>query len=223
MFANGSARMEDINGFVEIQGNPLSKVGVFPYLGCQIDPALQPDKIYYVYRPEEELSNPECIKSFRLSPWIDEHIMLGEGGVPAEQKGVEGVIGENVYYDAPYLKGNLKIFSNSLANLIENGKKELSIGYRCLYELTPGVYNGQRYDAIQRCIRGNHVALVTEGRAGPDVAVLDSFKITLDEAIMDQLKDQKVTNAADEGEGDAPAKDEENASSTASDIEKVTE
>jgi hypothetical protein len=35
----------------------------------------------------------------------------------------------------------------------------------------PGVPDGQRYDAIQRNIRGNHVALVDLGRAGPEVSI----------------------------------------------------
>lgn len=178
-----SSREEDLNGFIEIKGNPLSKVGVFPYAGHQISQDLEPNKIYQIYRPEEELSNEETINSFRLLPFTDEHAMLGsedEGMLPAEKKGVHGVIGEDVYYDDGYLKGNLKIFSEKLADLINSGKKELSIGYRCLYDMTPGVYNGEKYDGIQRSIRGNHLALVDEGRSGHDVSVLDSFKFVVD-------------------------------------------
>lgn len=178
-----TARVPDGNGWLEIKGNPLTKVGVFPYSGMQIDPSLEPDKIYQVYRPEEELNCPECIESFKLVPWINEHVMLGaegEGLTPAEKKGVQGVIGEEVYFEDGYLKGNIKVFSEKLANLIESGKKELSIGYKCLYDIVPGVYDGVRYDVIQRSIRGNHLALVEEGRAGPDVAVLDQYKFTFD-------------------------------------------
>src|SRR5690554_3928966 len=85
-----SNRTYDINGWAEIKGNPLSKVGVFPYSGAQISPDLGPDKIYYVYRPEEELNNQETIDSFKLIPWTDDHTMLGksdEGLTPAELKG----------------------------------------------------------------------------------------------------------------------------------------
>lgn len=179
-----SARDYDINGWAEIKGNPISKVGVFPYSGSQISPEFEPDKIYQVYRPEEELSDPETIDSFKLLPWTDEHEMLSgnpeEGLTPAERKGVHGVIGEDVYFEDGYLKANLKIFSNKLADLIDSGKKELSIGYRCLYDIVTGVYNGVKYDAVQRQIRGNHVALVEEGRSGHDIAVLDHFKFTFD-------------------------------------------
>ena len=178
-----SMREYDLNGWPEIKGNPISKVGVFDYLGRDISPDLEPEKIYKVYRPEEELADPETIESFRLLPWTDEHAMLGnedEGMTAPEKKGIHGVIGEDVYFQDGYLKGNIKIFSNKLAKAIKDGKKELSIGYRCLYDLSPGVYDGQRYDAIQRNIRGNHLASVEEGRSGHDVAVLDHFRITLD-------------------------------------------
>lgn len=198
-----SQRTYDLNGWPEIKNNPLSKVGIFPYLGSQISPELEPDRIYSVYRPEEELSSTETIESFKLLPWTNDHAMLGDeedGLLPAEIKGVHGVIGEDVYFSDGYLKGNLKVFSEKLAKLIEDGKKELSIGYRCLYDLTSGVYNGERYDAIQRNIRGNHLALVDEGRAGPDVAVLDHFKFTFDGSlVMPDMKKEEGT-AKDEGE-----------------------
>ncbi len=110
---------------------------------------------------------------------------------PAEKKGIEGVIGEDVYYKDGVLYGNIKIFSEGLADLIESGKKQLSVGYRCVYDLVSGVWNGIQYDAIQRGIRGNHVALVTEGRMGREVAVLDHFKFTFDskEIIMPEEKE----------------------------------
>src|SRR6185437_9614816 len=178
-----SSQKRDLNDFIEVKGNNISKVGVFPYAGNQIgSPELEPDKIYMVYRPEESLSEPETIESFKLIPFTDEHAMLGseDGMMPAEEKGVHGVIGEDVYFEAPYLKANIKIFSEKLKNLINEGKKELSIGYRCLYEYNPGVYNGDSYDFIQKEIRGNHLALVEEGRSGHDVSVMDKLKFTYD-------------------------------------------
>jgi uncharacterized protein len=202
-----SAHIYDMNGWAEIKDNPISKVGVFPYSGAQISSDLEPDRIYSVYRPEEELSDPEAIESFKLVPWTDEHAMLGsedEGMLPAEKKGVHGVVGEDVYYDDGYLKANLKVFSNKLRELIDNGKKELSIGYRCLYDKSPGVYNGKSYDFVQRKIRGNHLALVDEGRSGHDVAVLDHFKFTFDTKglVMPENMKEKEDKAKDEGEGE---------------------
>lgn len=193
-----SAQSVDINGFVEIKGNPISKTGVYPYLGREIG-ASEPDRIYKVYRPEEELSSQETIDSFKLMPLVDEHAMLGDeaaGFTPAERKGVQGVIGEDVYFDAPYLRGNIKVYSESAKGLVKSGtKRELSPGYRFKLDMTPGTFNGEAYDAIQREIRANHLALVTEGRTGPDVSVLDSAAhlCALDSALL-----QEALTMADE-------------------------
>jgi hypothetical protein len=100
--------------------------------------------------------------------------------LPAESKGVEGVIGEDVFFEGDTLFGNIKIFSDSLADRIDSGVRELSLGYSCEYEISSGVFNGINYDAIQKNIRGNHLATVPEGRMGPDVAVLDHLRFTFD-------------------------------------------
>ena len=216
-----SARQYDINGWPEIQDNPLSRVGVFEYLGSSIN-APEPDRIYRVYRPEKELSDPECIESFKLLPWVIDHTMLGEEETPAEQKGIHGVIGENVYFDnkSQMLKGNIKVFSEHHENLIDSGKKELSLGYRCKYLFNRnGTFNGEPYDTIQTQIRGNHLASVDEGRMGPAVAVLDSVTFdSRDFVIMKNGKQSKKKEVkapiktGDEMEkenGDEMEKDEE--------------
>jgi len=191
----------DLNGYINIPDNPLSKAGVYPYKGRSLPGAPDPDRIYMVYRPAEELADQACINSFKLLPWIDNHpqSLLGPedaGLMPAEKKGVQGVIGEDVYFkpEDGTLYGNLKVFSQSLADLIEAGKRELSCGYHCKYERSPGTFDGRHYDYIQREIRGNHLALVESGRMGPAVAVMDG-------CALDQLTfslDAKETAMADE-------------------------
>ena len=189
-----TARRHDTNGWYEIEENPLSKVGVFEYLGSSIS-APEPDRIYRVYRPESELSDPACVESFKLLPWVVEHDMLGEGEIPAERKGIEGIIGQDVFYQDGYLRGNIKVFSDRLAELIETGMKELSLGYKCTYEFTPGKFDGQQYDAIQRDIRGNHLATVEEGRMGKEVSVLDHSIITFDSKDFVMAKKAQVQKA----------------------------
>lgn len=195
-------RMTDPNGWFQVKNNPLSKSGVFPYLGKDLQ-AEEPNKIYHVYRPDEELSDPECLDSFRLLPFVDEHTMLGSedaGLTPAEQKGVHGVIGEDIYFKDGTLYANLKVFSDKMAQLIQDGKKELSCGYRCVYEMADGVFKGQPYQYIQRKIRGNHLALVEEGRMGPDVAVLDhKFTFTLDSKELPTMDPNQETQDQPEG------------------------
>lgn len=178
------ARVLDGNGWLSVSGNPITKAGVFPYLGHEIG-APEPSRVYRVYRPVEELSKPEVLDSFKLIPFVDEHAPLGAKGIPAEQKGIQGCIGEQVYWDAPYIRGNLRVLSNAALASIKSGKIELSPGYSCQYDFTPGVTpDGEQYDARQHSIRGNHLALVEEGRTGPDVAVQDRKPdlITLDTA-----------------------------------------
>lgn len=202
--AMDSAREKDFNGWIEIKGNPISKVGVYPYLGKSISKTFEPNKIYYVLRPEEELNNPDCIDSFKLIPWIDEHVMLGpedSGFVAPELKGIDGVIGEDVYFEKGTLYANIKVFSNTLDDKIDNGKRELSAGYRCRYEISSGVYDGQRYDAIQRNIRGNHLALVKSGRMGPDVAVLDHMSFTFDGKDIPMPAENEMKKEMDELKG----------------------
>ena len=167
-----TARQTDDNGFIIIADNPISRAGIFQYLGSSIDPMANPNEIYNVLRPESELADPECINSFKLIPIVDDHTMIGTNYTPAEEKGVHGSTGENVRFENNVLFSNLKIFSDTLAKLIESGKRHLSLGYKCVYEKASGVFNGQSYDYIQRNLRGNHLALVDQSRC--DVLVLDT-------------------------------------------------
>lgn len=172
-------RKIDENGYLLVENNPLTKEGVFPYSGAQIglDP---PDRIFKVYRPAEELQKAETLKSFELVPFINEHAMLGDYGVPAESKGVLGVVGQNVKFNAPYLTADIKIFGNKMKDLLERGKNNISAGYSFDLDNTSGNFNGENYDCIQRNIRCNHIALVQEGRCGKDVRVLDKNDIIPD-------------------------------------------
>ncbi|WP_343499239.1 DUF2213 domain-containing protein [Achromobacter denitrificans] len=176
-----SKRQTDVNGYLLVRDNPITKVGVFPYLGREIG-APDPDRIYQVYRPQEELEKPETIASANLVPWIDEHEFLGKDGTAPEKKGVQGTTGETARFEYPYLRNSIRAYSDFMKNLIDRGKVELSPSYRCRYEFSEGVFDGQRYDAIQRDIRFNHLASVKEGRTGPDVAVQDCLTITYDSA-----------------------------------------
>lgn len=173
---------EDENGYITIPKNPISKSGVFQYLGKSISPQLEPDKVYNVWRPEEELNNPDTIESFRLTPWIPEHVMLGNDFTPAEVVGVQGVTGETVEFMGGTLYSKLKLFGDDLKKLIKAGLKELSCGFRCQWDIVSGATpDGQSYDVIQRQIRGNHLASVESARMGSDVRVaMDKAVFALD-------------------------------------------
>lgn len=204
--ASDTAKTYDINGFFEVMDNPLSKVGVFNYLGRNIPQEKakgNADKFFAVYRPAEELNNPDCIYSFRLSPWIIDHAMIGDGTngtIQIEEKGARGVTGEQIWFDPNddygTLKGNIKCFSAFLAESIAAGKTPLSLGYRCVYEYKPGVFEGKPYTYVQRHIRGNHLASVDDGRMGPEVVVMDGFSIKdTEKSLMSKKQRDALLNA----------------------------
>lgn len=57
-------------------------------------------------------------------------------------------------------------------------RRQLSLGYNVDLEETPGEWNGQKYDAIQRNIRVNHLSVVKSARAGAQARLnLDSDEV----------------------------------------------
>jgi len=194
-----TSRKVDENGFVIILNNPISRSGVFQYLGSNLPGAEEPDRIYNVYRPASELENAETIESFKHLPFINDHTMLGpsgEGLTPAEQKGVHGIIADGVAFRDGIMYANLKIFSESLVDEIESGKKDLSLGYRCRYEKQSGIFDGQAYEYVQRDLRGNHIALVDKARC--DVSVLDHKQFTFDNLDISETEKKEPTMTLEE-------------------------
>lgn len=196
----------DTNGYITYYDVPMTRAGVFPYLGRTISPELEPDRVYNVLRPIEELSKPETLKSLEAIPFVIDHTMLGEGFTPPEDKGIEGTTLNNVKVNGDIITNDLTAYTDRCKKAIENGKRDLSLGYRCKYELSDGTYNGQPYDAIQRDIIFNHVALVDEGRMGKECSIQDNSitydsidilkektkmtKFTLDEDLKEELKEE---------------------------------
>lgn len=165
-------RIYDENGWMFIPKNPISKAGVFPYLGAEIG-AEEPGKVYQVLRSPEELKR--AADTFKLLPIIDEHELLGAIGTSTDARPAAGTTGESVVFENPYLYASLKITSDKLQREIAGGKIELSPAYTCDWIKEDGVFEGVKYDYKQIIKHGNHLALVEKGRTGPDVAVLDHY------------------------------------------------
>lgn len=174
-----TARRIDDNGFLLVSGCPISSFGIFDYSAGQLGLPGDPMRIVKVFRPESAVNDPAAIDSFKNVPLINDHEMLSgfqgdkENTAP-EDYGLDGVLTGNVYYEAPWMRGDLKVFSRKMQNDLSNGKKDLSLGYSCDFEEKPGVWNGQAYEVVQTNLRGNHVALVSEGRV-PGARVLDGL------------------------------------------------
>ena len=185
------AKSIDINGFWTIKDNPLTKEGVFPYLGKQIDPLgrkydLVQDAIYWVYRPFSEIQNAETLASFENKPFIDEHEMLGEGCTSTDCKNIAGVI-NNIRAKNGMMIGDFTIYSDQIKKEILSGKKQLSLGYRSSFKKEHGVFDGHAYDFVQVGMVGNHVALVDRGRCGSDVRIFDK-QLVIDSLEIPQME-----------------------------------
>lgn len=170
-----SLRTYDLDGHLSVEACNISKAMVCPYKGREIpryqELGLDPDRIYQLYRDPAELE--AAAPTFHLKPLLIVHKAIS-ADQPAQELNA-GAIGE-ASWNPPYLTAPIAIWTAEAAKLVESGKKEqLSAGYRYRPDMTPGMANGVRYDGIMRDIKANHVALVVEGRCGPDVVVPDEL------------------------------------------------
>lgn len=184
----GSVRHTDENGFMHVDISNITKETVNPYYGREIpgwkDKGLDPEKIYYGYRPLEELERGA--ETFNNLPLLSRHQEVS-AEKPLKHLQV-GSLGTDAEVEKPYLKNSLIVYDQKAVDGIENGtQKELSCAYRYDPDFTPGEFDGQRYDFVMRNIRGNHVALVHEGRAGSDVVVADENTIKKGVSIMGKI------------------------------------
>lgn len=171
-----TTRRIDQDGRLYVGLSNISKANVCGYLGAEIPNAealgLDPLKTYMLLRDPEELK--KAAGTFNGLPLLDHHVP-----VTAErprQDLIIGSTGTDAVYEHPYLKNTLSVWvADAIEGIESEEKRELSSAYHYLAEMTPGVYEGQRYDGVMRDIRGNHVVTCPSGRAGGDVVVGDSL------------------------------------------------
>lgn len=171
-----SVRRVDANGYLHVEISNISKANVCPYYGSEIPGGdalgLDPDRIYMLYRDPDELAR--AAESFNNVPLLSRHVpVVPEHGLPEDL--IIGSTGTDSVFENPYLRNSLVIWSAEYQQAIEEERqRELSCGYRYVVDMTAGrTPDGLQYDGVMREIMGNHVALVIEGRAGPDVMVGD--------------------------------------------------
>ena len=136
--------------------NPiLTRVGIFEYHN--------PDgTIRRELRLPEEVFAAESLASYKGKPVILTH----EAGLVdvdnVQQEHIGTILSEGIQ-DGDNVRAQIVIHD---AESLDYGLRELSLGYTQTPDKTPGVWNGQPYDAIQRNIQINHLALVEKARAG---------------------------------------------------------
>lgn len=158
-------------GYLVCQNVPLSRTGMQEYLGQELGLEGEYfDQIIPVYRREEDVFEPDALASFEGKPVTNEHPRddVRTDNYSSYSKGHVQNIRRGAGEDSDKMVGDLMICDPVLISEIERGKKEISCGYDCVYIL------GDDRNFYQTNIRGNHVAVVTAGRAGSDVAIKDN-------------------------------------------------
>lgn len=160
-------------GYLICLNVPVARTGSQEYLPSELGLQEPDNRLIPVFRPEEEVFSPACIASFEGMPVTDDHPMTPDG-VNAEnirflQKGHAGNIRRGAGKESDLLLADLMITDPGLIEEILGGKREISCGYNYTLCEEDGKF-------IQREIRGNHVAVVDAGRAGPRVSIRDQRK-----------------------------------------------
>lgn len=180
-FDRMTLRSYDKDSRLHVEQCNISKATVNPYFGREIpngaELGLEPDRIYKLYRHPDELA--KAAPTFARLQLLDLHTPVNADDPKLDR--TCGTIGSDVVFEAPYLKASLAIWTRQAIDLVKSKlQAELSSSYRYTADMTPGVTPaGVAYDGVMRDIVGNHVALVKEGRAGPDVCVSDSLPLEL--------------------------------------------
>lgn len=174
-FDKASVRSYDADGRMRVELTPISKANVCPYKGDEIPNyealGLDGSKVYRLLRDPQELE--KAAKTANGVPLLIVHKPTSADDHPREL--TVGATGTDAIWDAPYLKNSLSIWDGEgIAGIESEEQKELSSAYHYVADMTPGDYEGESYDGVMREIEFNHVALVVEGRAGPDVLVMDA-------------------------------------------------
>ena len=134
----------------------LTSTGIFEYSN--------PDgSVRRELRLPQDVFDPKSLESYKGKPIIITH----DAGLVTKDNVHKYQIG-TILSDGKRSGDDVKaeIIIHNTDEMKEAGLKELSLGYNLDLEETKGVWHGEHYDAIQKNIRINHLALVREARAG---------------------------------------------------------
>jgi hypothetical protein len=169
------ARRRSADGYMAVRAK-AARAGVYDYLGREVDPEgkkFAADQIVKVYRPAEEVFDAASLASFVAKPITDDHPKQAVTAGNWRDHARGAVFG--AVKDGDFVGFDLAFMDAALIDQVEAGKRELSNGYACDVAFEDGVApDGTAYQAVQRKIRGNHVAVVRRGRAGSQCRVADA-------------------------------------------------
>jgi len=165
-FKIDSVREDVETGFVS--GSVLAtKIGVFQYRDSETGDIIRE------LRSPEEVFNPDSMNSLRNSTWTNNHppVKVTKRNV---KKYSTGFLHGNVeVHNDEFLKSDFTIQDEGNIEAYNAGKVGVSCGYNCTLIKSPGVWNGQKYDAIQTRIRYNHISSVNTPRLPGSAIITD--------------------------------------------------
>lgn len=157
-------------GFLVCQNVPIARTGYQKYYAQELDENAEPNVVVNVYRSPDEVFSPATLASFEGKPVTNEH--PSEDVTPENyakySKGHVQHVRVGKGDDSDKIMADLYITDPELMRLIQDGKRDVSAGY---YAEDKEDKNGR---ICQTHIRGNHIAVVDEGRAGRSVSIRDS-------------------------------------------------
>lgn len=166
-----------IGGMKETQDGYLvgqlrcARTGLQSYLGSEL--GLPTNDVISVYRPESEVFSRESLASYANKPISDDHPPEFVTADNWKQYG-KGDIGSDVVRDGEFVSVSYKIMDGDTIAKVKAGKAEVSMGYMAEIDFTDGMTpDGEPYQAIQKNIRINHLAIVDRGRAGSECGFSD--------------------------------------------------
>jgi hypothetical protein len=163
----------DKDGRLRVRAVPISRVGISVYEGREIPGwrllGLDGGRKYRMLRHPDELK--KAARTFSNVPLLSEH---AKRGAPHRPELVIGAVASDPHFDGDLLKAGMCIWSAAAIWAIQSGeRRQLSCAYAySLPSMTRGTWMGAAYDGKMVDLRGTHVALVEEGRAGPECAIM---------------------------------------------------
>ncbi|WP_395675493.1 DUF2213 domain-containing protein [Inquilinus sp.] len=153
-----------------------------------------------VWRPEEEVFAADALASMAHRPVTLDH--PAEPVTSANWKAHSvGQVGGEVARDGDYIRVPLVLMDHAAIDAVTAGKRQLSVGYVAEIDWTPGTTPaGEPYDAVQRRIRANHLAVVDAARAGPACRIGDAWSAVAPAAPVDEAAALRAALEAKQGE-----------------------
>ena len=161
----------------------VTNVGVFKYV-------LPDGSIQRELRLPEEVFAMDSLDSLKMIPVTNGHPREKVNSENVKKYQV-GFVGDSVHTDPYHVSVPVTISDPDTIAESKGGRNSFSCGYNVDLEYKSGTWMGVDYDAIQRNIRYNHLAVVDRGRAGD--AVTMKFDSVQNIAVMFQEEKQDTS------------------------------